>query len=149
VVPELDYTIIHNQIVPLISDNILIGLYIKSREINSLQAFITVKDFINDSDSTRAKIINLTQHPYHSNLTEKEELILYLIVFGKFDKEIAEILSKIYCCAISREAVTKCVTRRLYAEFNVVNRSELIMAAYKNGISNHLPKLLIQFKTLL
>jgi DNA-binding CsgD family transcriptional regulator len=149
IIPELNYTIIQNQVIVLMNDNIFNGLYIKSREINSLNTFIAIKDFINNSGNNQAKIINLTKHSYNNTLSEKEELILYLIIFGKFDKEIAEILSKIYCCTISRDGITKCVTRRLYTEFNVVNRSELIMAAYKSGISSHLPKLLIQFNSIL
>lgn len=149
IVPQLNYMIIQNQVMPLICNNIIIGLYIKSKEINSLSSYLAIKEFLGDHSGNQARIINLTKTPRHKNLSEKEELILYLIIFGKFDKEIAEILSKIYGYEISRDAITKCVTRRLYAEFEVINRSELIMAAYANGMWNHMPKLLIQHNSLL
>lgn len=149
IVPQLNYTIIQNQVTPLVCNNIIAGLYIKSKEINSLSSYLAIKEFLGNQSGDQARIINLTKTPHHKNLSEKEELILYLIIFGKFDKEIAEIVSKIYGCEISRDAISKCVTRRLYVEFEVINRSELIMAAYANGMWNHMPKLLIQYNSLL
>lgn len=119
---------------------------IKSKEINLYDSDIEIKKLIGNR---RARIIGLNKTSHHKNLSEKEELILYLIIFGKFDKEIAEILSKIYDYKISREAITKCVKRRLYAEFGVINRSELIIASYANGAWNHVPKLLIQYNNFL
>lgn len=149
IIPELNHMIIQNQVTPIINNNSFAGLYIKSSEINSLQSFLPLKEVLGNCVNKAARIIRLTKHPSHKNLTEKEELVLYLIVLGKFDKEIAEILSKIYQSGISRDAITKCVTRRLYAEFDVVNRSELIIEAYKAEIWNHIPKLLIQFNKFL
>ncbi len=149
IIPEHNYSVIQNHVLPLIFNNVFAGLYIKSKEINSLGSYMLIKEFIGNHSDRKARIIDLNKTPDHKNLSEKEELILYLIIFGKFDKEIAEILSKIYGCEISRDAITKCVTRRLYPEFEVISRSELIMASYAKGIWNHIPKLLIQYNNFL
>ena len=149
VIPELDYTIIHNSVTPLIENNTLIGIYIKAHQVNSLSSFISIKKVLNNSTGSSAKIIKIVNQRYHSQLTEREELILYLIILGKFDKEIADILSKIYRVNLSRDAIAKCVSRRLYQEFDVVNRSELIIAAYEQGIAETIPKLILQNHNIL
>lgn len=142
IVPVSDDTLIlHHKFSPIIVAGQKIGVYQKTTKINAIGAVSLIKKF-GELGNRKAKLINISNRQSPPELNDREEFILFLITLGKYDKEIAYYLKLATGVELSRDAITKIVTRNLYPKFNVVTRSDLILAAYNTGFTENLPKLM-------
>ncbi len=144
IVPQGDTTlVIHHRAFPVIDiqSNQKIGLFIKANEVNAVKIITLIKhlDTLNDN---KAVIINFSNNQNKVSLTEREEFILFLLALGKYDKEIAYLLHMATGVELTKDAITKIVTRSLFQKFNVVTRSELTLIAHEAGYTKKLPKLI-------
>jgi hypothetical protein len=136
-----DTLILHHKLSPIIVDGQKIGVYQKTTKVNAIGVISLIKKF-GELGTRKAKLINMSRRQGKPELNDREEFILFLITLGKYDKEIAYYLKLATGVELSRDAITKIVTRNLYPKFNVVTRSDLILAAYNTGFTENLPKLM-------
>ena len=79
---------------------------------------------------------------------EIEELIIFLMVIGKVDKEISQILESIGVY-LSRAGVAKLVSRKLFPKLDVDTRNQLISRVFYCGLINRIPPIIAQNADLL
>lgn len=92
---------------------------------------------------------NITIHSYNTieplttmNLSDVEEIVIFLIIIGKQDKEISRILYEVNIY-ISSQAISKIITRKIYSKLHVSSRSELINKVFQIGLASKIPKLFV------
>jgi len=79
--------------------------------------------------------------------SELEELVLFLIVIGKVDKEISEIL-QLVGVFLSRAGISKFITRKLFPKVDADSRNKLISQVFYLGLINRVPKLILNNQQL-
>jgi len=134
-----------NKVTPIVLNNKISGLFLETNLIDSILNF----DFSilsNQLKNTSAVIIN-DNHSNNSIFTESEELITFLIVIGKVDKEIAEILQSVGIF-LSRAGISKLITRKLFPKLGVETRNQFITQIFYHGLIKKLPSLLTGNKIL-
>ena len=141
--------VIRNKVHVIVKHNLPIGLFIKAEEIKPFNDFSLGYRALRSSIGNLKLEQNIIYPHNHLNnykikLSSREELILFLITIGKQEKEIANILSIIYNELITREAISKLISRNLYTKLNVWNRSNLIEKSLELNILKQFPLLLIK-----
>jgi hypothetical protein len=79
--------------------------------------------------------------------SELEELVIFLIVIGKVDKEISEIL-QLVGVFLSRAGISKFITRKLFPKLDADSRNRLISQVFYLGLINKVPKLILNNQQL-
>ncbi len=147
VVPqENEMSFFQSKVSPIVYDEKKVGLYIKTEKVNPVKVISLLKTMPIVRDG-RAQMI-VVNNDENVLLSEREEFILFMMLLGKFDKEIAHFLSIVSEIELTKTAITKIITRNLYQKFNVASRSELIMRAVSDGFLDKFPKLLTPPKLL-
>ncbi|RTL01445.1 MAG: hypothetical protein EKK57_04800 [Proteobacteria bacterium] len=134
-----------NEAMPIMLNDKISGLFIKTNFIDSIFNF-DLGILSNKFKNTSAAIIN-DSHSNNFIFTGTEELITFLIVIGKIDKEIVEILKSIGIF-FSRSGISKLITRKLFPKLGVKTRNQFITQIFYRGLMNKLPCLLIENNTL-
>ena len=137
--------LIFNQVQKLYVNNEVSGIYIKSQLSNYFLFQDMLKRLPKNINPKKANIINLqtTCRASQVNLNDREALILFMIIIGKPDKQIAALVSQATLTTISTSGITQIVIRNLYPKFNVHSRTDLISKAHATGYLNIIPNLLM------
>lgn len=134
-----------NEAMPIMLNDKISGLLIKTNFIDSIFNF-DLSIIANKFKNTSAVIVN-DNHSSNFIFTSTEELITFLIVIGKIDKEIVDILESIGI-VFSRAGISKLITRKLFPKFGVKTRNQFITQIFYHGLMNKLPCLLIENNSL-
>lgn len=134
--------LMHNQVNPIIVENKVHGLYIKSQEANPFLNLALLKSGL--KQEMNREIIKINHKLFQHELDIREEFILFMVMLGKLDKQIAGVLNNLYGTTLTAKAITQIVIRKLYPKFNVHSRSDLVTTAYLHGFMQTMPQLLIQ-----
>lgn len=70
-----------------------------------------------------------------------------MIVIGKVDKEISEIL-QLVGVFLSRAGISKFITRKLFPKVDADSRNKLISQVFYLGLINRVPKLILNNQQL-
>jgi hypothetical protein len=138
--------IVENKVRPIKLGNRSLGIFIESNPVNELS--MTNFKIISSLSNHTGKIHDLSNTAQIRITNEIQELIIFLIVIGKSDKEIAEVL-KLTGINLSCYGVSKFISRKIFPKFNVTLRNQLITKIYSLGLNNKLPDLLINDYKLL
>ncbi len=79
------------------------------------------------------------------NLTERERIVLFLLIIGMSHKEIAQILSNIFSENVLANSVSNLISRQIYAKFDTKVNSVLLIRAILNGFLYNIPSKLVSF----
>ncbi len=137
--------LIFNHVQKIYTDNEVSGIYIKSQISDYFLLHDMLKNLPEGLNHRQANIINL-QNTCSANqvkLNDREALILFLIIIGKPDKQIADVVSQATSTPISKSGITQLVIRNLYSKFNVYSRTDLIAKAHADGYLRIIPNLLM------
>lgn len=106
-------------------------------------------DFSIFSNQINDKPAILIEDPVIKNsiFSELEELIIFLIVTGKTDKEIADVL-QLVGVFLSRAGVSKFITRNIFTKVNVDSRKQLISQVFYLGLMKKIPHLILNNQKL-
>lgn len=139
------FRIAHNLVRPIKIAHATSGIIIETQLLeNPLDFGLKYLDKLSDK--------NLQVQPIFQNnlpdiLNNEEELMAFLILLGKSDKQIAEILSYLHI-SLSPSGVTKLIRRRVYVKLQVETRDQLVNKLFYQGRIK-LPTLLLQQPQLL
>lgn len=111
--------------------------------INFLGQIINLTNqFINNSDVKTS--FNTKTSITKPQLTTREEEVLFLLLLGKSQKEIANILSKVYSKNIAVTTIGSIINRQLYDKFNAYSLSSLINNAIQLQAIQNIPSGLLK-----
>ncbi len=77
-------------------------------------------------------------------VTEREKIVIFLLIIGLSHKEIANVLTNIYNKEISSSSVGVMVSRQIYPKFDTNNFSTLVHRAISNGMLYNIPSSLVE-----
>jgi hypothetical protein len=77
------------------------------------------------------------------NLTERERIVLFLLIIGMSHKEIAVIMSDIFNEEVLPASISVLISRQIYAKFETTANSALIIKAILNGFFYNIPNRLV------
>lgn len=77
------------------------------------------------------------------NLTERERIVLFLLIIGMSHKEIATTLSDIFNEEVLLNSVSTLISRQIYAKFDTKVNSVLLIKAILNGFLYNIPSKLV------
>lgn len=127
----------------------VIGLHVSTQIVEPFSATGAAIAFnlINTSSSivSPQNLVKLPEinHPDYE-LTQVQELVLYLITLGRSDKDIAILLGDLTNDqSVSGQTISKILTRGLYPMFEVTNRRELAEKALQENVIRNIPKMLL------
>lgn len=136
----------HNQIQPIIeSDNKIVGFYTKSQILNNTANLLLIDNVLSSENFKGFPFIyeiNSDDYKNTISLSERESLVLHLVLYGMTETEISNIINETYNKTITKSAVSKYIRRNLYPKFGVNSRSQLIMNALKNNEVISTPKIM-------
>ncbi len=139
------FRIAHNLVRPIKIENRTIGIIIETQLlVNPLDFGLKYLDTICDKE---LRIQSVSPNNLPNVLNVEEELMVFLILLGKSDKQIAEILSYLHI-SLSSSGVTKLIRRRVYPKLQVETRDQLVNKLFYQGMIK-LPTLLLQQPQLL
>lgn len=126
--------------------NEIIGVYGKSQHDISLHKQLFSHSEIQNLLNGTPIVIKTKEQQVNKlpDISEKNLIILFLIVMGKIDKQIADFINILYDTQISASGITKIINRSLFSIFNVSSRSALITKAHSMGILNIIPTVLFK-----
>jgi len=135
-----------NIVKPIIIEGKIVGLLIDTSIVNNVLNFNF--DILENELSKKTATI-ITNHPDNKEISfsETEELITFLIVIGKVDKEISEILQSAGIF-LSRAGISKVIARKLFPKLGVKTRNQFITQVFYHGLIHKLPDLLLNNKQL-
>lgn len=135
-----------NLVKPIIVNDKIVGILIDTSIIHNILTFNlkAIKDKLNKETAT---IVTSSLENKLITFSDVEELIIFLILIGKLDKEISEILQRVGVY-LSRSGVSKLITRKLFPKLSVSTRNQLIAQVFYQGLISKLPKLLLENKSL-
>lgn len=124
----------------------VVGVYGKSHHEVSLHKQLFSSDEIQKLLEGTPIVIKPQEQQINKlpDISEKNLIILFLIVMGKIDKQIADFINILYDTQISASGITKIINRSLFSIFNVSSRSALISKAHSMGILNVIPTVLFK-----
>lgn len=136
----------HNEIQPIIeSDNKIVGFYTKSKLLNNTVNLAIIDNVLSADNFTGFPFIyeiNTNDYQNTISLSERESLVLHLVLYGMTETEISNIINDTYNKTITKSAVSKYIRRNLYTKFGVNSRSQLIINALKNNQVINTPKIM-------
>lgn len=133
---------------PIIINDKIAGLFIDNSITNNVLNF----DFsifgnsFNENSATITKM-DKSNKEYQQLFTEIEELIVFLIVIGKVDKEIADLLQTAGVF-LSRAGVSKLIARKIFPKLNTDTRNQFISQVFYRGLIKGLPSILLNNQEL-
>lgn len=77
-------------------------------------------------------------------LTEREKMVVFLLIIGFSHKEIAEVLTNIYTEPVSSSSISVMISRQIYPKFDTSQISTLIHRAILSGFLYNVPRLLVE-----
>lgn len=77
------------------------------------------------------------------NLTERERIVVFLMIIGMSHKEIAVTLSDIFCEDVLPSSVSVLISRQIYPKFDTKVHSILVIKAILNGFFYNIPNKLV------
>lgn len=143
-------TIIHNVAKPIFMEKMIIGLHIHTKVVEPFSAVGSSIAFnlMKRNDPSHivdgVKVVQLIPNKeknYH--LSDIQELIIYLVVLGKSDKDIVSLINEINNTDYTQQYVSKILTRNLFSKFEVTNRRELVEVVLKLNVIKRMPSLLL------
>ncbi len=135
--------IARNNVSPMTDNGSIIGIYIRTKFLNYFNDLFQLK--INIQNSNLGDLFILSEDMYQkrdANLDEFAEVVLFFILLGKYDKEIAILCSKIFNKEYSPFNISKFITRKLFATFEVDSRNQLINKALSLNILSRIPSII-------
>jgi hypothetical protein len=154
-VPEANYStyiksgdkliIAKNKVKPIVINNEISGLILDTTLSETVLNF-DFSVFSNKLENTSAVLVDETKSS-ELIFSELEELVLFLIVIGKVDKEISEIL-QLVGVFLSRAGISKFITRKLFPKVDADSRNKLISQVFYLGLINRVPKLILNNQQL-
>lgn len=78
------------------------------------------------------------------SVTEREKIVVFLLIIGLSHKEIAGILSRVYKEPVSVSSVSTMVSRQIYSKFDTSVASILIQKAIYSGMFYNIPRRLVE-----
>lgn len=78
-----------------------------------------------------------------SKITEREKMVIFLLIVGLSHKEIAYILSDILNKPVSQASITVMINRQIYPKFNTNTPSSLLQQAILHGLLYDIPAPLV------
>lgn len=140
--------IAQSHVKPIVIKDKIAGLFINNSITNNILNF----DFSllgNNFAENSATITKMDKsNKEHQELfTEIEELIVFLIVIGKVDKEIADLLQTAGVF-LSRAGVSKLIARKIFPKLNTDTRNQFISQVFYRGLIKGLPAILLNNQDL-
>lgn len=136
----------HNEIQPIIeSDNRIVGFYTKSQILNNTADLSLIDRALSAKNFPGFPFIyEINGDDYKNNisLSERESLVLHLVLYGMTETEISKIVNDTYNKTITKSAISKYIRRNLYPKFGVNSRSQLIITALKHNQVISTPKIM-------
>lgn len=135
-----------NLVKPIIIDGKILGIIIDTTITSDMLSFNFkfIQDKLNKETAT---VISGNLENKMNEFSDVEELIVFLILIGKLDKEISIILQ---CVGVylSRAGVSKLITRKLFPKLGVCTKNQFIAQVFYQGLIHELPKLFLENKML-
>ncbi len=131
---------------PIVINDKIAGLFIDNAITNDILNF----DFSllgNNFAENSATITKMDNSNKEQLFTEIEELIVFLIVIGKVDKEIADLLQTTGVF-LSRAGVSKLIARKIFPKLNTDTRNQFISQVFYRGLIKGLPAILLNNQDL-
>lgn len=140
--------IAQSHVKPIIINDKIIGLFIDNSITNNILNFdfsLLGHNFAENSATiTKVDKSNMDNQKV---FTEIEELIVFLIVIGKVDKEIADLLQAAGVF-LSRAGVSKLIARKIFPKLNTDSRNQFISQVFYKGLIKGLPAILLNNQDL-
>lgn len=137
--------IARNNVKPIIINDEISGLVLDTTLSDTVLNF-DFSIFSNHAENTSAILVNEVQAD-SAIFSELEELVIFLIVMGKVDKEISELL-QLVGVFLSRAGVSKFITRKIFPKVDADTRNKLISQVFYLGLINKVPQLILNNQRL-
>lgn len=134
-----------NKVKPIIINDEISGLILDTTLSDTVLNF-DFSIFSNRAENTSAILVNEVQAD-NTIFSELEELVIFLIVMGKVDKEISELL-QLVGVFLSRAGVSKFITRKIFPKVDADTRNKLISQVFYLGLINKVPQLILNNQRL-
>lgn len=87
---------------------------------------------------------NNINYRIQQTLTERERIIVFLLIIGLAHKEISSLLSTIYGEVIKLSSVSTMISRQIYSKFDTSTNSMLVQKAIAAGMLHNIPRRLVE-----
>lgn len=118
----------------------LIAIFTEANRIGNDDAFAKLISQLSETNNAP----ELKEFEAGVKVTERERIIIFLLITGRSHKEIAEIISKLYNKLITANNISSIMSKQIYRKFNVSYTSALIYKAIKMGFLYNIPAILVQ-----
>jgi len=124
-------------------NNSLVGIYIEVKPIfDNREAFLKMLELITHHKNISEQISEDDKQKI-STLTQREKIVIFMIMLGKGHKEIAESISNIYEKPILANSISALISKQIYPKLHVYSTSQLINLGIKLGFLYNLPEELV------
>jgi hypothetical protein len=137
---------------PIINDanDEVVGMYVEIRMFEPCETMNAYFSILNNKLHKKlpvptADTINKTK----IKLTSREYEVLFLVVLGKSQKEIADILSKVHEKDVKANSIASIISKQIYPKFEVHNLPNLVEEAIRLNMIDSFPQGLMKSLGLL